>query len=104
MPICKIVLDWLDSSTYFQNTMIKYIVIETYEVKDINPFWYAGCCERIESKYLHTTRSNVMKFNSQEDLAEYLSVSYSASKNIQVFEVAKELIPMLETKTTVTFK
>lgn len=103
MPICKIVLDWLDSSTYFQNIMVKYILVETIEVTQRNPYWYEGC-GLMESKNIKTTSTSATKFEDQESLAEYLSVMYHADKRIEIFEVARQLIPVLETKTTVSFK
>ncbi len=62
-------LDWLDSSTALQNTMIKYILIETILDKTQNPYWYPGV-GRQEEEFMEITRTSVVTFASQENLAE----------------------------------
>ena len=96
-------LDWLDSSTALQNTMIKYILIETVPDKTQNPYWYPGV-GRQESEFMEITRTSVVTFVSQESLAEYLASQYKNNKRVEIYEVARQLTPVLETKTVVSFK
>lgn len=83
--------------------MTKYILIETVEVEEINPYWYEGC-GRLENRTIRTYKNNVSEFENDNKLAEYLATSYAAKKRYKVYEVLREVTPVLETRTFVKFK
>ena len=100
---CKPVVHAFESHRCLQYNMTKYIVVETFEVRDRNPYWYSGA-GRIEPEYLTTTRSSVVTFTNETELTTYLAATYRADKRIEVYEVSRQLTPVLETKTVVKFK
>lgn len=85
------------------NTKFKYLVVETYKAKEVNPYWYEDLAN-IESKYISNVRFNVHKFYDENSLTNFLAKNHSASSRYEVFEIFRELEAILETKTTVKFK
>lgn len=82
---------------------MKYIVVETRSVKETNPYW-SQWSSHIEPRTIVSNVERVQEFDSQEALSKYLASTPMANVGVRIYEVSRELTPVIETKTVVSFK
>lgn len=83
--------------------MTKYLVIETYSIDTENQYWTESI-SNIEPRRIRTTNTTVRKFTDEKSLTAYLALNAKSNIRLEIFEVSRELIPVIETKTVVSFK
>lgn len=81
--------------------MTKYIVIETHSIDAENQYWTESI-SNIEPRRIRTTNTIVKKFTDEKSLTAHLALNAKSNIRLEVFEVIRELIPVVET--TVSFK